>query len=419
MFKRKKKDGGSSKELPRLTQIELTRKNLPLRIALLILALAIAIGAFWYGFSSLVDSPPGWNEIKCASGEVNCSEEFILNYYLGDAGISASAENKKLSTLYTQLAENGYRIFSNEYEDEGLHNIYYVNQHPNEDIEVAPALYKALSVVVETQNRAIYLAPIYAEYVNLFLCDNDSEASTYDPTQDPELAAYVAQLHKFTADPQMVDIQLLGNNRLRLKVAPEYVTFARENELGAYLSFSWMTNAFIADYMADELIRSGYTNGYLTSYDGFVRNLYQGDEKFSLNLFCREGKDVFMPATLQYTGGNSVVTLRDFPINVGDARRYYSYEDGRIVSVMLDPATAAGKSAVTSMICYSQQQSCGEILMAMMNVYFADSLDSQELNGLKEQKIYTVYAKDRVVYTNDAADSLSLNPDQPFTKETY
>lgn len=419
MFKRKKKDGGSSKELPQLTQIELTKKNLPLRITLLVLALVIAIGAFWYGFSSLVDSPPGWNEIKCASGEMNCSREFILNYYLGDAGISASAENKKLSTLYTELAENGYRLFNNEYEREDLHNIRYVNQHPNEDIVVGPALYKALSVIVGAQNRAIFLAPVYAEYKNLFLCQSDAEALIYDPTQDPELAAYVAEVTKFVTDPQMVNLQLLGDYRLRLEVAPEYLEFARENEIEIFLDFAWMTNAFIADYMADALIENGFTNGYLTSYDGYVRNLYKGEETFSLNLFHREGKDVFMPAVLQYSGGNSVVTLRDFPMNMGDSWRYYTYEDGRIVTTMLEPSTAAAKSTVSAMTCYSQQKSCSEILMEMMSVYFGDSLDVAALNSLKTQQIYTVYAQGKKVCTNDSVDSLKLVPEQNYTKEAY
>ncbi|MBE6975772.1 MAG: hypothetical protein E7439_01035 [Ruminococcaceae bacterium] len=413
------KKRGSPKGLPQPAEIELTRKNLPLRIILLVMAIILAIGAFGYGIASLLNSQPGWNEIKCASGNVNCSQDFVLNYYLGNAGISASTENKKLSTLYTKLAEDGYRLFYNEYTAEGYHNIAYVNQHVNEDITVEPALYKALSQIVSARNRAIFMAPIYVEYQRIFTAQSDPEAGQYDPTRNPELMAYITELCGFSSNPDMIDIQILGDNRLRLNVSQAYLAYARENEITEYLDFGWMTNAFIADYIADALIENGHTNGYLTSYDGFTRNLYSGEEQLSLNLFQREGNDILMPAVLQYQGRMSLVSLRDFPISDRDSWHYYAFADGRIASSMLDPATGREASAVSSMICYSKNAGCGEILLAMMPAYMSETLDTAALNALKDRQIFAMYPQGQKVYANDPNADIRILDANVYTRESF
>lgn len=413
------KKRGSPQGLPQPTEIEITRKNLPLRIVLLILAIVLAISAFGYGISTLLNNQPGWNEIQCTAGGVNCSGDFVLNYYLGSTDGSASMEKKQITSLYNQLAEDSYRLFYNEYSAEGYHNIAYINQHANEDITVEPALYKALSQIVAAQNRAIFMAPVYVEYQRVFTAESDGEASQYDPVKNPEAMAYIDELCGFFASPEMIDIQILENNQIRLFVSQEYLDYAQENEITEYLDFGWMTNAFVADYIADALIENGFTNGYLTSYDGFTRNLYAGQEQLSLNLFQREGTDIFMPAVLQYQGGRSLVTLRDFPVSNQDSWNYYVYADGRIVCSMLDPQTGKEVSAVSSMLCYSQDVGCAEILLAMMPVYMSETLDQAALNGLKDQQIFTVYAQERKVYTNDPNADIQILDTNAYTLEKF
>ncbi len=51
--------------------------------------------------------------------------------------------------------------------------------------------------------------------------------------------------------------------------------------IGSFIDFSWMRNAFIADYLAEGLAARGFGKGALTSFDGFARNLEQGGEDFS------------------------------------------------------------------------------------------------------------------------------------------
>ncbi|MBQ8768215.1 MAG: hypothetical protein IJZ15_00985 [Oscillospiraceae bacterium] len=374
--------------------------------------------SFWYGFSELFGLEPGWREIKVSSGTLNCSEDFALLYnYVDAADVSATVQNKRLTALYTKATEDAYQLFNNEYASDELHNIRYVNEHINQEITVEPALYDALSAIVESGNRSIYLAPAYAQYNQLFVCENDAEAAQYDPQAQPDTKAYIAEIAGFANDPQMIDIQLLGDQRIKLQVAQAYLTFIEENEIAYLLDFSWMTNAFIADYIADILIGEGFTNGYLASYDGFTRNLCDSGQTFELNVFHRVGNDILIPATLSYPGGNSLVAMRDFPINETDRWHYYAFEDGRIASLLLDPADGTEKSAVSSMISYSKSAGCAQILLSVAPLFIADDLDAEQLDALTEEGIYTVYPEGNSVYTND--ESLTLKLFENYNKINY
>ena len=402
--------------MPRIKNIEVARKHLPLRIVLLALAIVIAIAAFGYGISVWLTTKPGWTVIKVNSININCSEDFALNYNLGAGEVDATAENKQLTALYTKATEDAYQLFYNEYVSDELHNIRYVNEHINHEITVEPALYKALSAIVAAGNRSIYLAPAYAQYRQLFVCGSDAEAIQYDPQRQSETKAYIAQIARFANDPEMIDIQILGNQRIKVQVAQDYLDFIQANEIEYVLDFSWMVNAFIVDYIAEVLIENGYINGFLASYDGFTRNLCSSDQSFSLNVFQRMGKNVLIPATMDYSGGCSIVSLRDFPINEKDRWRYYAFEDGRIARLFIDTADGEEKSVVTNMTSYSKNAGCVEILLSIAPLYLAGTLDTEKVSWLTQNGIYTVYADGKTVYSNNA--NLTLNLSFGYTKAT-
>ena len=402
--------------MPRITNIEVAQKNLPVRIVLLALAIVIAIGAFAYGFTKLLGADPGWTIIEATSTELNCSEDFILNYNLGAGEASATAESKALKVLYSQMAVDAYRIFYNDYESDDLHNIRYLNEHINQAITVDPALHKALSEIVNAGNRNIYLAPVYAQYMQLLVCETDLEAGQYDPQRQPETKAYITEVAKFASDPAMINLEILEGDQVRLNVSAEYLSFAESNEMEYFLDFSWMRNAFIADYFAEKLIENNFTNGYVASFDGYTRNLCAANMLFSLNVFHRVGQDVRIPATMNYRGGCSVVMLRDFPVGEDDRWCYYAFEDGRIANLLIDPADGEEKSAVSSMICYAQNESCSQILLAMAPVFIADAMDTAKVNDKMNQGIYTVYADGSAVYTNDPLLDISIYETFAYTK---
>ena len=77
-------------------------------------------------------------------------------------------QKKALTLLYTDSIVKAYKMFSMDESFEGITNVYDLNRHPNETMVVDDALYHAFELIAETGNRAIYLAPVYTEYDNLF-----------------------------------------------------------------------------------------------------------------------------------------------------------------------------------------------------------------------------------------------------------
>lgn len=409
-MRNKNKRGGDSPLRP-VKRIELSEKNIPLRIALAVGFFVIGMILLGIGLFSTLNTQPGWTEIKANPDKRNCSEDFFLNYDFSDSGGSASSLNKQLNLLYTQATEDAYMIFTKDEDGEGIRNLHYLNTHVNEAVEVHPVLYEALSLVREYGSRGIYLAPVYAEYDRVFMADSDVQAAQFDPMKNSEQADYIRELVKYCGDPEMIDLELLGENRVRLNVSGEYLSFAEEYEIEAFLDFNWMKNAFITDYIAGVLQENGFTSGYLASYDGFTRNLDSRGNTYSFNVFDRRGNTVYTPAVMNYSQPVSIVFLRDYRMTQQDQWYYYTYEDGQTVTSYVDPSDGLYKNAVDSLVSYSHTATCGEILLQMLPAYIAEEFSPDTLNALTEKEIYSIWCGDQVICYNQEAISLTLQPD--------
>jgi hypothetical protein len=186
-------------------KIELSKENMGRRIIFAALFLLIAVAAFGYGFSHLLSSESGWEEITVsASAETNSGDDFTFLYNLGAGETSATAERKALTVVYTDLMESAFQMFSAEETFDDVVSIAYINQHPNEVLEVDEALYQAFAQIQSAGNRILYLAPIYEEYENLFYCNDEVETVSYDPWQNEELAERFAQIAAYARDENAV-----------------------------------------------------------------------------------------------------------------------------------------------------------------------------------------------------------------------
>ena len=105
-----KKNGKDSRPgLPPIRKIEVSEEQKGLRIALAAAFLAIGAVAIIMGLVSLLNTEPGWQEVQINTNGANCAGEFVLMYDFSDARASASAVNKRLTSLYSQTAENAYK----------------------------------------------------------------------------------------------------------------------------------------------------------------------------------------------------------------------------------------------------------------------------------------------------------------------
>ena len=387
---------------------ELSEKNRTLRWILIIGFSCIALISLVIGLRAALVTEPGWEMVESASTESNCSGDFIFSYCYGQTEEDPSTEKKRLTMFYSEITESAFHIFY-----EGLAPI---NENVNQVVTVDPALYEALALVQKYGNRNFYLAPIYAEYSPIFLSSTEQEAAAYDPGRNPELKEYIRELADYCSDPTMIDLQLLGNSQVQLMVSDAYLAYAKKYEITEFVDFDWMVNAFIADYLTDELAEAGFTNGYLSSFDGFTRNLDDRGEQFTLNLFDRQVENIYLPATMHYDEPISIVFLRDFPMSEQDSFHYYAFSDNGapdIVTPYVNPQNGLEACAVSSLTGYSYDMGCAEILMQLAPVFTETELDEAALNGLTAGGIHSLWFENKTIYCNDP--DLSITAIEDYT----
>ena len=382
-----------------MQKIELSSAHTGRRLAAAIVLLVVGVVALVYAFTWLFSAEAGWQEIEVSSSAgLSCGDDFVLLYDLGHAGVSATAEKKALVGVWSDAAVKGYQIFSNDQVPEDVRGVRYLNDHPNEAVDVDPALYGALEQVARSGDRSLYLGPVYEYYDNIFYCQDEAQTADFDPLQNEDVRGFYARCAAFARDPAAVDVELLEDGQARLNVSEEYLAFAEEQGIGSFIDFYWMKNAFLADYLADTLTEKGYTNGTLSSFDGFARTLYDGEEDMLFNVYDR----AVLAGTMSYRGPMSVVQLRSYPLNSQDGRHYYEMPDGRICTAYLDVADGLCRTARDDLIVHAREMSCGETLLRVLPLYVTDTFDSGALSAMEAEGIYAVLCEDGKIRYSDA-----------------
>ncbi len=356
-----------------ITHIELSEKHKKIRMILICVLLAIGVVAIGTGIYSLLNTEPGWQIVEANPTDFSCSENFTFQYHFD--GETATADRKKLSLLYTEAMEKSYWLFTADQSSQEISNVYTINHSVGKEVTVDPALYEAFSLMEKYGSRYLYLGPVYAQYDNVFYSENDAQATDHDPAHNPEIASYIQELIAFIGDPSAITLELLGENRVKLAVSPEYLAFAQEHQIENFLDFNWMKNAFIADYFASILQENGYTSGFIASVDGFTRNLDTSGTPFSLNVLDRVDTALYSAAVMEYQGPGSIVYLRDYPMLEEEKYQYHVWENGEITSAKISPADGYSKGSRSNLITFSKDAGCAEVLLQTAPLFIADRFD--------------------------------------------
>lgn len=374
-----------------MERIELNEEHISRRGILAAALLLLGVGLLVYTFMQFLNPESEWTSITASTASgASCAEDFILLYRPGGGGASPTAERKEVTALYTDLARRAFELFHADQAFEGVVNVYDLNRRPNETVEVDPGLYAAFRTVADSGSRALYLGPVYSRYFGVFSCQDDTQLTDFDPRLSETVAAEYLELCAWANDPEAVGLELLGENRVCLRVSEEYLAYAEREGIERFIDFAWMTNAFAADFIAGGLTAQGYTHGALTSCDGFCRNLDSGGTDYTLPLYSRQGDAVYAAAGLRYTGPRTFVTLRDYPMSERDAARFYTLKNGERRTPYVDPADGLCRNALPELVCYSASRGCAETLLAMLPVYVAEDFDAGALDALKGQGIESI-----------------------------
>ena len=177
--------------------------------------------------------------------------------------------------------------------------------------------------------------------------------------------------------------------------------------LQSKIDFGWMRNAFIIDAMADTLASAGFVLGNIASYDGFTRNLDTvGNEDYAYNYFDRYQNSICHAAILTYRGDLAVVDLRSYAVREQDLIRTYTYADGTVATLYVDPTDGCYRHALHGMLAYSDTNSCAEIALTIAPMFIADVLPQDAAAVLKDKDIALVTAQDALI--TNSGDNMTL-----------
>lgn len=373
-------------------KIELSEKNRKLRIIACVLFLVIGISSLIYAFMNFLAPEKGWNRI---TSNVAGGSEIVFQYNFGSGGPTSAAEKRTVCSLYDDALAKTYRLFNENESFEGVINICEINRSPNTTLEIDSLLYEVFSTFSGT--RLLYLQPIYSRYSNVFYCGDDSELSDFDPQLNPDIKSEFERTASYALDEGSVELQLLGENKVRLYVSEEYLKYAADEGLTDLIGLSYLKNAFVVDHIAEVMKSKGFTKCTISSFDGYTRN--PDSEKYSFNIFDRSENTVFQAALMNYSGPMSIVFMRNYPLNSLDDIRFYELKNGEIRTPYID-FYGIPKSSVNNLVCFSSGSSCADIAVKASEIFIADVFDKTKTEKLAAEGIYSVYCENFKIVCN-------------------
>ena len=375
-----------------ITRVEISEKNKTLRLIAAIALLVIGAVGITVGIQKALQKDTGWQRVQVAPQERNCSENFILQYNFGSSGAQATAVNQKLQSAYGEATVKAYQLFTPDEEIAGVNNIHYINRHPNEPIQVDPVLYAAFQKLEGT--RYLYLGPVYGHYNQIIYNTAEEYVDQLDPAVNGDAAAEILSTTHYAMDPEMISLELLGDNRIQLNVSQEYLSYAKNEHISEnFIDFAYMTNAFVIDYLADTLTEQGLTDGYLVSADGYTRNLTKG-MKFRFNIFDRVENLVYPAGIMEYEGPLSLVYLKDYP--TADSDSNYRGREDYFIHLFADPADGMYRTSTENLVSYRYGGSCADVLLQMLPVFLGDTFALPE-------DVFSIWCEDGTICYNDEA----------------
>ena len=112
---------------PPVEQVEVSNKNVKLRVVLFVLFLVLAIVCFAVVMVVLLRVEAGWFAITTdPSSTKNCGGEFVFTYYFDknqDKNYRQSVASK-----YTEASEYAYKVFYASEEVDGMNNLFYLKR---------------------------------------------------------------------------------------------------------------------------------------------------------------------------------------------------------------------------------------------------------------------------------------------------
>lgn len=347
-------------------------KKTVLRLIAVIVLAAVGASGIAIGIGGLLTTGKGVKTVEAHDGAVGCAPELVFTYELGVSGMSSTAEYKALRNIYTEKTTYYYRLFHPTLSFSDTVNLASLNSSPNTEIVLPAELCSSLEKAASDPGRNIFLAPAFAYYETLWSSSYDEDAATWDPARNTQMRSFYDALIPFVGSDEHVSLEFRGDGKVVLRVSDEYLAFAEERGIEAFVDFCWMKNAYIVDLLADGLVSLGYRHGAIASKDGFARNFDSSDTRYVSGFYIEKDGKTVSAGGLVYGSGVAFCSLRRFALDGFEENFCYTYRDGTVVSRYIGVSDLLPHDASGPATAFSTRLGCSDLLLRLLPLYMSD-----------------------------------------------
>lgn len=321
-----------------------------LRIVLFVLALAVAVTAFTTGVLQIGHKDTGYQTVAAEpdSDAVGYANDVTFKYYLEGSSNEIKEQLKAVTSAYSATMKRAYKFLDASKEYPGYTNIATINKAINSgsgasgDIAVSAELYEILKTAYDYSRRSegfnLFAGELYA-YWNSILSLEDP--APFDPALEQDEAYRLSKLAAETALVTDFRIEFADDEQhiIRVNVSKHYMELLGELELpetledGGYiiLDLNLLHDAFLVDWVADELERQQYTDGYLETSSDLMRSL-SGHNRGEYCLYDFSAAEPAAAVTIPVNESLAVSLFRNVPVGEKEFGRYYVQVDGEKIA---------------------------------------------------------------------------------------
>lgn len=367
------------------------KRSIIIRIVLIILLLGVIIASI-IGIVHSVKVKRGFNRIESDYSTLqSLSEEFEFYYYLDDDNLGSVSKNRtEYTKLYSSSIEKIYMLLDSYNSYENINNVYYINHHINEDIQVEEILYDSLLEIYQLDKTTLLYGNLIEFWDNQFYSIDDQQKRLNDPLNN---LVQAQKIEDFIQSYNTISLEFKENHTIHLHVPTELVSKINMNETEHYLDFSIYRNAIIMKYVKKSFIDKGYIDGYIVSNDGYV--LFFGGRKNITNFSIFDNYNGYTSdiGSCDLSDCTALVTFYGFPFT--SFYPYYELErEGETVrrGRMIDEDGYA-KMDFDEVYVYGDME-MNRLIFIGSHIILGQNIDFDGCNYL--------YMKDKTITTNDS-----------------
>ena len=269
--------------------ISTKRNRLIVRIILFVVFVLIAVISFTYGIvscSNQLKRQKGLTKIEM--GELTLvdktvivpfEDEISFYYYIDkDKKFTVDENYSRVTRAYNIIGGRLYEMLDTNYEYDDIVSLCYINNHPNQDIEIAKELYDILVDAYNKTKQSEGHYNLFSGRLNLFwkqaLKNQNANLDPLRQTNRKELLDNIINAIKINPDNYDLNLKIVDNKYyVNFFINQENNSLYYENKSLVSLDLNVLRDAYVLDNMANYLLEQKFSKGYLTSSSGCYLHL--------------------------------------------------------------------------------------------------------------------------------------------------